>query len=390
MARYTFEVRATNSAGTDATPASFSWVVDNIAPGAPSITSSPASVTNSTSASFAFSGVDNDGGSGILKYECKLNNATFADCTSPENFSGLADGGYMFSVRSVDNAGNTSLAAEYSWAVDLTSPEVSLSGPSGLIKDSTPTFEFSGTDNNAVDGLQCRIGDGAFEACVSPLTLGTPDGLNDGAYSIAVRSRDTAGNLSEVSTLSFTVDTVAPRIGQVPTPATIDNETATTVAFEVGDLNGIDSVELFYTTLVSNGPMAVDRVANVSSVTCSLAVVVPVEQNPVDPVYECEIPAITGPNYISFYVEAIDGAGNSSENPSSSTPNLVAIRGAMGEAAPLPPGTYTNVAIIGDQQLTGDVEILGVLSLEGPNFVTGGKIVLGCDANVDEGRELVT
>jgi hypothetical protein len=387
---YTFEVRATNSAGTDATPASYTWLVDTIAPEAPSITSSPASVTNSTSASFEFSGVDNEGGSGILKYQCKVDSGTssgtYADCISGENLTGLSGGSYTFSVRSVDNAGNPGTATDYSWTVDLTAPEVSLTGPSGLIKDSTPTFEFSGTDNNAVDGLQCRIGDGAFEACVSPLTLGTPDGLNDGAYSIAVRSRDTAGNLSEVSTLSFTVDTVAPRIGQVPTPATIDNETATTVAFEVGDLNGIDSVELFYTTLVSNGPMAVDRVANVSSVTCSLAVVVPVEQNPVDPVYECEIPAITGPNYISFYVEAIDGAGNSSENPSSSTPNLVAIRGAMGEAAPLPPGTYTNVAIIGDQQLTGDVEILGVLSLEGPNFVTGGKIVLGCDANVDEGK----
>jgi len=377
---YTFEVRATNAAGTDATPASYTWVVDTTSPGSPTITSSPASVTNSTAATFEFSGgADNSGGSGFAKYQCKVDSGSFADCTSPQNLAGLAEGSHTFSVRSVDNAGNTGTATEYAWTVDLSNPEVTLNGPSGLTNDATPTFTFSASEKNA--SFECSLNEEAFEECTSPVTLAT---LVDGMYSFRVRARDIGGNLSTPASRSFTVDTEAPHIGVVPTPDAIPNQTATKIVFSVGDANGVESVKLLYTTLVAPTSNALEGVAVFSEVSCALAQMASPSAHQVDPLYECEIPAIVGPNYVSFYVEASDAAGNSSENPSPATPNLVAVRGAMGEAAPLPSGTYTNVAIIGDQQLTGDVEILGVLSLSGPNVVSGGKLILGCDSSVDQ------
>lgn len=377
---HTFSVRSVDIAGNAGSATEYSWAVDVTAPGSPTIDTKPDAVTNSTSASFAFSGgTDNGGGSGLAGYQCKLDSGSYADCSSPKSYSGLSEGSHAFSVRSVDNAGNTGTATEYAWTVDLSNPEVTLNGPSGLTNDATPTFTFSASEKNA--SFECSLNEEAFEECTSPVTLAT---LVDGMYSFRVRARDIGGNLSTPASRSFTVDTEAPHIGVVPTPDAIPNQTATKIVFSVGDANGVESVKLLYTTLVAPTSNALEGVAVFSEVSCALAQMASPSAHQVDPLYECEIPAIVGPNYVSFYVEASDAAGNSSENPSPATPNLVAVRGAMGEAAPLPSGTYTNVAIIGDQQLTGDVEILGVLSLSGPNVVSGGKLILGCDSSVDQ------
>ena len=51
---HTFQVRATDGAGNASAPTSYTWTIDSIAPET-TITSSPATMTNSTSASFAFS-----------------------------------------------------------------------------------------------------------------------------------------------------------------------------------------------------------------------------------------------------------------------------------------------------------------------------------------------
>jgi len=53
-------------------------------------TSTPSSLTNSTSASFAFTATDPTGGgvaSGVNRTECKLDAGSFASCTSPQTFT---------------------------------------------------------------------------------------------------------------------------------------------------------------------------------------------------------------------------------------------------------------------------------------------------------------
>src|SRR5258707_9713450 len=71
---HSFSVYAVDAAGNqDATPAIYSWTVDTTAPDT-SIVTKPAAVTNSTSASFSWSGTDT--GAGVDHYVYSLDGAT--------------------------------------------------------------------------------------------------------------------------------------------------------------------------------------------------------------------------------------------------------------------------------------------------------------------------
>ena len=97
---HAFQVRAVDAAGNvDASPASFAWRVDTIAPET-SITSGPDAVTSSTSAAFGF-GADEP-----ASFECSLDGGAYAPCASPAEYTGLAIGWHTFSVRATDPDGH--------------------------------------------------------------------------------------------------------------------------------------------------------------------------------------------------------------------------------------------------------------------------------------------
>ena len=117
---HTFSVHATDAAGnTDSTPADYNWEIDithiDITPPDTSISSGPASLTNLTSATFVFSSTES--GSTL---QCSLDGSAYADCSSPETYTSLAEGNHTFSVRATDAADNTDLTpADYEWLIDL-------------------------------------------------------------------------------------------------------------------------------------------------------------------------------------------------------------------------------------------------------------------------------
>src|SRR5207244_4234232 len=79
---HTFDVRATDAAGnTDATPASYTWVVDTGPPNT-TIDSNPNDPSNNTGPSFAFS--SSETGS---TFECRIDGGSWGSCTSPETLS---------------------------------------------------------------------------------------------------------------------------------------------------------------------------------------------------------------------------------------------------------------------------------------------------------------
>ncbi len=123
---HTFQVRAVDIVGIkDATPASYTWVVDTVNP-TTTITGNPSNPTASTSATFTFTGADT-GGSGVAGFECDLDGAGFSTCLTGQTYTGLANGSHTFQVRSVDNAGNNDATpASFTWIVDAAAPDTTI------------------------------------------------------------------------------------------------------------------------------------------------------------------------------------------------------------------------------------------------------------------------
>ena len=208
---HTFEVRAVDNGGnTDATPASFTWTIDTIAPQT-QIDTHPSALVNVATATFTFFGAD-AGGSGVASFECKLDAGSFAPCSSPKELSGLGDGSHTFEVRAVDNADNADASpAIFTWTVDTTAPSTQIdTHPTVLTNSAVGNFTFSGADTggSGVASFECKLDAGSFAPCSSPKEL---SGLGDGSHSFEVRAVDQAGN-KDGSPASFTwsVDTAAP------------------------------------------------------------------------------------------------------------------------------------------------------------------------------------
>ena len=207
---HTFQVRAIDNVGIkDASPASYTWVVDTVNP-TTTITGNPTNPSASTSATFTFTGADT-GGSGVAGFECDLDGAGFSTCLTGQNYSGLANSSHTFQVRSVDNAGNKDATpASFTWVVDAAAPDTTiLSNPPNPANSTSATFTFSGNDGGGVGvaSFECDLGSG-YSTCTSPKTYTS---LADGSHTFRVRAIDNLGNTDATpASYTWTVDTSVP------------------------------------------------------------------------------------------------------------------------------------------------------------------------------------
>ncbi|HEX3004072.1 MAG TPA: VCBS repeat-containing protein, partial [Angustibacter sp.] len=116
---YVFSVRGTDGAGNVSAVVSKSWTVAAPDTTAPVVTVTPVNVLGAT-ASFTLA-ADEDSAT----FECQLTrNGTvvqaWAACTSPQAYSNLAEGDYVFSARATDAAGNVSTVVTKGWSVKAT------------------------------------------------------------------------------------------------------------------------------------------------------------------------------------------------------------------------------------------------------------------------------
>ena len=226
---HTLAVRATDPAGNvEATAATLSWVVDTVAP-AIELTAHPTGpIAPAGPADFGFRALDGTPPAAApeLTTECAVDEDlstdptgwTWTTCTSPHTIPAPSDGHHTFAVHSLDIAGNASAPQTYEWDVDATPP------PAPRIDSSTPregaltaatdaTVAFSLEDENHIT-YQCRLDGAPWQDCPeiddaggsasqSPYTV---TGLDDGAHQIDLRAIDEIGNVSPVSSLSWTVD----------------------------------------------------------------------------------------------------------------------------------------------------------------------------------------
>ena len=202
---HSFSVRAIAQSGkSDDTPAEALWTIDTAAPET-SITAAPPANDNSTMVRFEFTSNEMD-----VVFECSLDGAPFAACTSGSSFGPVGDGAHAFSVRAVDRAGNADGSpAVRAWTTDTATPDTTITGgPSGRTSSTTATFAFLSPDAGGGATFECTLDGSGFLGCVSPATY---NALGEGAHTFAVRVRDAFGNVDpSPATRTWTVDLTAP------------------------------------------------------------------------------------------------------------------------------------------------------------------------------------
>ncbi|WP_413575461.1 Ig-like domain repeat protein [Bdellovibrio sp. HCB290] len=233
---HTFKVRSLDTAGNIGNAVTFTWSVDTATPLA-SLHATPESITNQTSATFAFSATAPVGGS-IVGYECQLEGGPWISCTSPNSYGSLTEGSHVFAVRSIDNNLNISDPTSYNWTVDLTNPVLTLEAhPDALSNSPNPQFKFSATDTGGgeVDTFLCQVDGGGYSSCSTPRDL---SGLSQGTHTFEIKVKDTAGNVSVVQSYTWVIDQQAPLLALLTTPDSLTNSTSAMFTISAMDSGG--------------------------------------------------------------------------------------------------------------------------------------------------------
>lgn len=231
---HTVQVRAKDKAGNlDDSPASFSWMVDTVAPAAPVVTSPSAGASLSM---LSFAGTAEAGSTVTVLVDGSSLGTAVADASGAWSFTSISDvtqGSHSVTSRATDAAGNvgpTSSAITFTW--DTRAPDTTItSAPSGVVTSASATLTFT---SEAGATFECSLDGSEFAACASPLNL---DGLVDGTHNFKVRATDPAGNVDATpATASWVSDTGVPSVSIASGPAKVTNETSATFSFESNEL----------------------------------------------------------------------------------------------------------------------------------------------------------
>jgi hypothetical protein len=183
---YTFRVRAKDPSGnTDTTPVSRTWTVDRTGPVVSFLSGPPR--TNQDTATFTWTADE-----AVTGYQCSKDGGGFAGCTSGSPQTGFgAEGSHNFAVRGTDLYGNLGAPTTYTWVVDTTAPQTTITGgPDDGSTSSSLSVAFTFASEPGAT-FTCRFDDGPPEPCTSPYSR---SGLAGGSHAFEVTAKDVAGN----------------------------------------------------------------------------------------------------------------------------------------------------------------------------------------------------
>ena len=178
---HAFAVRATDAAGNTGPDVAYGWTIETRSPTA-AVTLAPVSMSNTRSATFGFSADE------PATFECNLDQGGFQPCSSPALYQGLGDGPHTFAVRPRDSVGNIGAPASYSWRIDATAPETTISSTPKSGTATSATFAFSASEGGT---FECRLYGTPFALCASPTSYSP---LRPGDHRFEVRAVDAVGN----------------------------------------------------------------------------------------------------------------------------------------------------------------------------------------------------
>lgn len=182
---YAFSVTAANALGTSTATTSPTVVPATIAVPLPtllpdllapvlSLVSTPAPLTRSTTATFAFNALDDHPSPSVL---CALDGGPTTTC--PASYALLADGAHRLVAVARDAAGNTSLPVLWSWTVDTTAPSLAMAAAPPFVTSTTSPISWSAADRGSgVASYRVRARrapwNGGFGGWSSPVATTSP------------------------------------------------------------------------------------------------------------------------------------------------------------------------------------------------------------------------
>jgi hypothetical protein len=213
--------------------------VDTVAP-VVEILEGPENPTEQTSATFLFE-ADED----VRAFECRLDDAAFQECVSPQNYPGpLSVGRHVFAVRAVDFSDNRGTAATFDWTIEQgEGPPVTITeAPPALTNQTTARFALQAP---GAIRLECRVDEQDFQDCPNIVVF---EGLSEGEHTFVARAFDADDDRGPPARHSWTIDTTPPAVDigdlvfpedttNVRVPFTVDEAGSTVVCvlFTVDD-----------------------------------------------------------------------------------------------------------------------------------------------------------
>lgn len=186
----------------------------------PQLLTVPPQYTNSDTQTFEFTIA------AAILYECSMDGAALAPCTSPKSYSGLAEGSHTFSVVAQYNAPQPdfctdfgppiglictpmppiptwSTATTFDFVVDRTGPTVGFEGwpkQAAASRSRTASIEFQMEPGGS---YTCTFDKRTPEPCQAPIEWRN---LSVGLHRVKVRGTDAAGNVGAEFSLEFAVN----------------------------------------------------------------------------------------------------------------------------------------------------------------------------------------
>jgi hypothetical protein len=210
VGNHTFTARSTDLAGNVGVAAApVSWTVDP--PITTAITSESPNLGANPFTSATFMTVTFTSNIGNATFQCALDGAAWAACTSPHTVGPLLDGLHTINVRAVDSWGTPDpTGASYSWTVDTAAPTFT-TGPIGSVTSTQLTVTWT-TNEVATTALAWGLGNNTNNSVPDDGTYATTHtvvikGLVPNTkYSFIASGHDRAGNAYSSTRMSKTTN----------------------------------------------------------------------------------------------------------------------------------------------------------------------------------------
>ncbi len=200
---HSFSIRAIDVAGNVGSAIVHAWRVDQTLPVVSlGQVSPPQGVTGSANLSAEFFSSEES------RFECSFNGGAFAACSSPASLSAPGEGLQTIAIVAIDLAGNRSAPVQAQWVTDFSAPALAFGQilPSAASYISSSSLSAEVVSSEAFT-LEASLNSAPLGQSASPVVL---SGLAEGAYSLVVGGRDSAGNAAQPISHGFTVDLTAP------------------------------------------------------------------------------------------------------------------------------------------------------------------------------------